>query len=378
MEKKKKKIVINSKPIDIPVDVSGSEPVTDVTTEEPRKQYGYLKEHDDNARAKRALLIGATPLLVGMLAGNTGDAAEIAGKALIDEDQRALKEDSDLLSYLRKRKEKADSNQGLKKRFQFPSFQDEQGNIKIATGDTFTGAIEPTKFTKGFSPFMGKDPRTGEIARVTKGSRGDKMVDVEREDGLKNKFNVKQEKDLKGLQKSFMADKLVQASRKAVSSSNRAIELLTAGNPIADEGIKTIFPRMFGEVGNLAANEQERFSGSPELMRRIDRVATKVRAGILTEEDRSDLLEVARMMAAYDKRELQGLASEYAKSESKISGVDRKDAREALRPGSSNRKFDQKAIKRIRKKSIEGSVREIEINGRKVKYRKTSKGWQKI
>jgi len=52
---------------------------------------------------ERALVAGATPLLVGLLTGNTGDAAEIASKGLMAEDARAMKEQSSLMSYLRKR-----------------------------------------------------------------------------------------------------------------------------------------------------------------------------------------------------------------------------------------------------------------------------------
>lgn len=52
-------------------------------------------------------LAGATPLLVGLLTGEAGTGAEIAGKALVGEHERALKEENRLIDFLRKRRLKA-------------------------------------------------------------------------------------------------------------------------------------------------------------------------------------------------------------------------------------------------------------------------------
>ena len=64
-----------------------------------------LEENRDSSMSNsniRALIAGATPLLTGYLSGHTGSGVEIAAKALIDEDQRAMGEQGDLLDAFRK------------------------------------------------------------------------------------------------------------------------------------------------------------------------------------------------------------------------------------------------------------------------------------
>lgn len=339
------------------------------------------RRETDEFRNKRSLLAGATPLLVGLLAGNMGDAAEVASKALIDEDQRQLKQDSSLMSYLRKRKIASDkaSSPSLKKRFQQSAIEDEKGNIVLKTFDTFTGEIADTKHTKGFSPFLGKDPRTGELARVAKGRRGSEAVEVPQEGSSATpRFTVKEEKDLRSVQKSFLSDPLVKASRKAIASSNRAISLITSGNPIGHEGIKTIFPRMFGEVGNLAYQEQERFSGSPELQRRFFRLKSKYLEGTLSNDDASDLLEVARIMQEYDNQQLGVVSKSYIDTEKHITGMKGKDVGKAIRPMTNlpTPESAGKIPKKVRRSPVEGSVVKKFYQGSMRRMKRTNSGWE--
>lgn len=59
-------------------------------------------------RTKTLLAAGATPMLVGLLTGNAGDAAGIAAKNVKSTMDRFNKEDDDLMSYLRKKNAKTD------------------------------------------------------------------------------------------------------------------------------------------------------------------------------------------------------------------------------------------------------------------------------
>lgn len=336
---------------------------------------GVSSEDQSN---QRTIIAGVAPLLAGVLSGNMEDATKIGGKALVGEDQRMLDENKSLLDYLRK-KQSAESKVG--KRFQFLPTEDEAGNITYGVADTFTGGIKPTEHIRGYSPFLATDPRTGELARVAKGKRRREAEAVPMEGEAtpsKDRFNVKQEKDLRDLRKSFMQDPEVKAARKSIESANRAIELLQSENPISDEGIKTIFPRMFGEVGNLSAPEQERYSGSQSFPRRFERLAEKARKGLLTVEDRADLLEVARVMAAYSRQSLQNLYSKYSKSEAALTGIEEGQASSVISPMTELTEQTGAVQERVKKTPIQGQTIERMVNGRLRKLRKVKGGWELV
>ena len=281
-----------------------------------------------SVRNKRALLAGATPLLVGLLAGDTGTGVEIAAEGLLKEDELARREDESLFAAFQKKKAAATPRQG--RRFQAIPVEDESGNITVSKFDTHTGDIAPTEVRRGYRKSLRTDPTTGELV-TSSGSTGRAAPTII--EGQKEvPFTVKEEKDVVGLEKAFLADPEVKRARSGLSASGRAIELLKSDNPVSDEGIKTVFPRMFGEVGNLAVQEQERFSGSSALARRFARLREKYSEGKLTDEDRRDLIEVAQVMFAYDKRNANKLADQYSTSTSRRTGMDAERLRESISP----------------------------------------------
>ena len=68
-------------------------------SQELKEAKGVLREESDT----RALLAGATPLLVGLLGGFKGDSGEIAGNALLAEDKRQLGREQSLFDIMVKR-----------------------------------------------------------------------------------------------------------------------------------------------------------------------------------------------------------------------------------------------------------------------------------
>lgn len=62
----------------------------------------YLKKREENEKTE-AIMTGATPLLVGFLAGNMGDAYGIASKGLIALNERRAKKEDHLMDYLKKK-----------------------------------------------------------------------------------------------------------------------------------------------------------------------------------------------------------------------------------------------------------------------------------
>lgn len=125
----------------------------------------------------RAIIAGATPLLVGLLTGNTGDAVEIASKGLLQEDQRLQKEQISMMDYLRKQniaksKAKAPSSsagKGIK-----TVYNKKTGKTETRTHDEIVAS-----------------PHIYEISSASPSLQGDisgKKLDQRAERGLNNKF----------------------------------------------------------------------------------------------------------------------------------------------------------------------------------------------
>lgn len=324
----------------------------------------------------RAILAGATPLLVGLLTGGKGDAAAIASKGLYEEDKRAQKEQNSLMDYLQKQQiaqDKAKSTVG-NKRYQQTTYEDEYGNIQLGILDTSTGQVASTGSLKGYRRGVKTDPRTGELIDIS-GATGEGREFKTESQVPKSPLNVKEEKDVRASVEKLNSDPIFRRNREAYNAASRALPLLQAGNPVADEGIKTIFPRMFGEVGNLAINEQERFSGSPELKRRWFRLKNKWEEGLLTDEDRSDLIEVAKVMGEFSKNAVQNEIERRIKMEASLGG-DEGTIRPIFESLGIAPIKSSKVVDRARSKKVQGEIVEKNYKGKKTKFKKVKGGWE--
>lgn len=262
------------------------------------------------------ILVGATPVLAGLIMGEPNVGFNYGGQGLIKRYDEGVKADAEARKSLAKRKEKDVAQRG---RYQARPYEDENGVTRLGTFDTAEGiwvSGEAPDRVAGYKQGLREDPTTGELIKYTGAGN---IQDVR---GTRpTEFTVKEQKDIERVQSKLMGDKKFQAARSSIDSSGRALALLEAGNPIADEGIKTVFPRMFGEVGNLAAAEQERFSGSPSFPRRFEKIKEKFVNGTLTDADRKDLMEVARVMMNYSKYAANQVVKSYVKSEKSYRGV---------------------------------------------------------
>lgn len=277
------------------------------------------------------LVAGATPLLVGLLTGKTGDALDVASAGIQKQEEIRREDDKSLMSYLQKRtiaNQKA--TEGGKRRYQSVNYEDDEGVIRQGVFDKFTGNMKRSAGIAGYRKNVKKDPTTDELATFSGAKGTGARTKIEGQKPAK--FTVKEEKDIKEVRKAFLGDKQVQASKKAIDTSSKAIDILNSKNPVGDEAMKTVFPRMFGEVGNLAAKEQDRFSGSQAFTRKFSRFKEKYDRGLLTPDDRADLTELATMVHAYDKRKLRSIADNYSKSEGAITGLSSEDLMGALTP----------------------------------------------
>jgi hypothetical protein len=120
----------------------------------------------------------------------------------------------------------------------------------------------------------------------------------------------------------LVGNKTFQGARARFQATNDAVDVLNQRNPVGDAGVQILFAKgIFGEVGNLTAQEQAKFIGSPELERTFNRMVEKYKNGTLAEEDRASLLKLATHMRQRAK-EVAGEAASGYTSGLKSLGID--------------------------------------------------------
>jgi hypothetical protein len=124
-------------------------------------------------------------------------------------------------------------------------------------------------------------------------------------------------------QQKLEQDKVFQDYKQQATQSQRALELLSKGLGVADAGARTTFAKgIFGEVGNLAVQEQMAVSGSPMIFQKFQTLFSKFTQGTLGDEDRADMVEVALAIKENAPKVLQKIAAQRAQAEKNISGID--------------------------------------------------------
>jgi len=265
--------------------------------------------------------VGAAPVLMGALLGDIGAGAQAGSEGLM----QRYKDERDAGKASRKAASTSKKDSQAKRgSFQYKPIERADGSIGYLKVDTRTGEETLTDYTTGYKRSITKNPTTGELASISGSTASARPVF-----SSGKKYTVKQEKDISRFRDSVLDDKVFNKNRETVSSTGRALSLLKANNPISDAGIKTIFPRMFGEVGNLAAAEQERFSGSPSIPRKLEALKEKYTKGTLSDDDRRDLSIVAKVMEEYSRKQLENTADAFINSEKRYRGY---SAREILDP----------------------------------------------
>jgi hypothetical protein len=174
-----------------------------------------------------------------------------------------------------------------------------------------------------------QDPRTEELARF--GQRGSGTAVSTKGFDRGKGLTVRQTNLMRATRDKLNQEPQYKNAKGGVAAAQKAVEMLLSDNPIGDASVLTIFPRMFGEVGNLAYQEQARFAGNPMLQASWERMKEKyLKTGKLPEEDRRDLLEIASIMAEYDRKRVQDIIGQYGGSESMLGDIDRGQMMEYL------------------------------------------------
>jgi len=164
----------------------------------------------------------------------------------------------------------------------------------------------------------------------------------------------------------LVGNKQFQAAKARFQATNDAVDVLNQRNPVGDAGVQILFAKgIFGEVGNLTAQEQAKFIGSPELTTAFHRMMTKYKEGTLDEKDRSMLLKLATHMRERSKKVAGEVAGGYTKGLKSL-GIDASGVVEPLLSGSEVApEYQSDEVQRIGK---DGKTYTYKLNPKTGKY----------
>ena len=164
----------------------------------------------------------------------------------------------------------------------------------------------------------------------------------------------------------LVGNKQFQAAKARFQATNDAVDVLNQRNPVGDAGVQILFAKgIFGEVGNLTAQEQAKFIGSPELTTAFNRMMTKYKEGTLDEKDRSLLLKLATHMRERSKKVAGEVAGGYTKGLKSL-GIDASGIVEPLLSGSEvEPEYQSDEVQRIGK---DGKTYTYKLNPKTGKY----------
>ena len=249
------------------------------------------------------LLIGATPLLTGLLTGNQLEGVQTSSDYFVEGESDLNKRKLDLDQKLAEMQ--ANPGRGGKRRYQRDNIEIEDPTAPSGTRtvkaifDSFEGGwtypdktpITAKIIKSGYSQgpdearsridyrtqrAMDKADYTGQGARVnqvtgeTEIVRNGRWVPIEG-GAPSGKLNVRQEDQAKELRTEFRQNPVVKRVLPVAAVSQQLQDLLNSGKPVSQRAAATSLARMSGEVGNLSEMEQEIYTGSPSINARIKR-----------------------------------------------------------------------------------------------------------
>lgn len=257
----------------------------------------YISQMADRMTPKNTVedyLPALAPAILGALGGGRGQGFKIAGDYLagkVGEEKAKKQRLEDMLLSMEKERQK----QLLK---------------KTKGSDKLYEAVDE----QGNSVWMTREQAIGSGLIPKSSAAYDRAKQAE--------LNRKQAKELadrtfgQNLRKELIKDPEFIKQRTRYSATNDAINILNQRNPVGDAGVTMIFAKgIFGEVGNLTAQENARFVGSPAYERSWDRLVEKyLKTGKLDESDRTDLLDLAVAMRDASKDSMKQYANRYTQS----------------------------------------------------------------
>jgi hypothetical protein len=241
--------------------------------------------------------IGAIPAVIDAFSGGSGAAlgrsVDYYGKKLADESEKD-KFFRQKIAEIEKERQKQYMKGAGKEAGKLYEAMDDQGNQVWMTREQAIGA--------GLIP-KAKSSASEDRFKIAEMNRKQQKLLADRTFG-------------QNLRKELVKDPDFSKQRVRYSATNDAINILNQRSPVGDRGVTMIFAKgIFGEVGNLTAQEQAKFEGSPAYQRVWDRLSEKyLKTGKLDEADRKDLLDLAVAMRDASKEGMKQGVQKYAKS----------------------------------------------------------------
>jgi hypothetical protein len=292
-------------------------------------------------------LIGATPLLVGLLTGNRLEGVKTSSDYFVNSESDLYKRERDLQNKLAEMQAKQDMARSPaesgKKRFSSSTIALEDGQNIKAVFDTFTGkyfypdgseiasdliragyAVNPEEFDrrKGVSSNYKRsdadylsqgarvDPTTGELGIVRNGEINPIKGQAT------GQLNKKQEADIKDAVKEFTKSAAYQDSTQALTLAPQVNSLLDAvqrsndPNAIAGNSVVLTMIRQAQRVGVASDRDAAAMGGTQQWEESINRITEKLLGSgkPLTNRDIQDLREISNI---YTKRAKDMLGAFY-------------------------------------------------------------------
>lgn len=288
-------------------------------------------------------LIGATPLLVGLLTGNKLEGTQTAGNYWAKGEQKLYNDEQTLAMKLAEMKAKRDlaSGQQGSRRYQSQTIALQDGTNVKGVFDTFTGkhllpdgqeipsnfiragySVNPEEYDRrkvvaskhkiedadALGTGAKVDPVTGELAIVRNG------VAKPVAGSPAGKFNKKQEADITGGIKELKDSDAYKDSVQALSLTPQVTSLLEAAgrsndpNSIAGSSVVLTMIRQAQRVGVASDRDASAFGGTQQYMETINRLEDKLLGSgkPFTQRDLNDLKEVSSIYTRVAKKRLGG------------------------------------------------------------------------
>lgn len=288
-------------------------------------------------------LIGATPLLVGLLTGNKLEGVQTSADYLVKGEAKLYQNEQDLASKLAQMKAKRDTASGHagSRRYQSQTIALSDGTNVKGVFDTFTGkhlmpdgqeipsnfiragyAVNPeehdrrvevkSEAKRSDADYLGAgakvDPVTGELAIVRNG------IAQPVQGSPAGKFNKKQEADITGGIKELKDSDAYKDSVQALSLTPQVNSLLDAAgrandpNSIAGSSVVLTMIRQAQRVGVASDRDASAFGGTQQYLETINRLEEKLLGSgkPFTQRDLNDLREVSSIYTRVAKKRLGG------------------------------------------------------------------------
>lgn len=149
-----------------------------------------------------------------------------------------------------------------------------------------------------------------------------KQLQLEAMEKAKSGFSKEEQDAVRNFLGRVDKDLIVKRATQSVSAAKPIMDVLQLENPVADEALKVLIPRLMGEVGNLSQAEQEAYGGSRAITDRLGQAYQKALDGTASEANRKYLWDLATTMYNSSRKVLENRIEQMIPQEVQLSGVD--------------------------------------------------------